>query len=174
MPKNPRVHELAKELGVTNQQVLDLCGDLGIGVKTHSSSVVEAQADRVRRKAKQLGLKAPEGWVEPAKKSSAKKKAEEVATPDVAAVTGPRLVPATSPPPPRPERPAPAADRPAAAAVAPSAPPAPPVERPAPERPAPPAADRPAAAATAPAPADTPSTSDAPGTIRPRMPSAPA
>ena len=79
LPKNPRVHELAKELGLTNQQVLDLCGDLGIGVKTHSSSVVEAQADRVRRKAKQLGLKAPEGWVEPTKKAAAKKGAAKKA-----------------------------------------------------------------------------------------------
>ncbi|WP_414654923.1 translation initiation factor IF-2 N-terminal domain-containing protein, partial [Iamia sp.] len=33
-----RVHELAKELGLTNKEALDLSVDLGIGVKTHSSS----------------------------------------------------------------------------------------------------------------------------------------
>ena len=44
-----RVHELAKELGLTNKEALDLCIALGIGVKSHSSSIEEAQADRVRR-----------------------------------------------------------------------------------------------------------------------------
>ena len=51
-----RVHELAKELGLTNKETLDLSLGLGIGVKTHSSSIEEAQADRVRRKAQREGL----------------------------------------------------------------------------------------------------------------------
>ncbi|HEY6696653.1 MAG TPA: translation initiation factor IF-2 N-terminal domain-containing protein, partial [Acidimicrobiales bacterium] len=51
-----RVHELAKELGLTNKETLDLCEALGIGVKTHSSSIVDPQADRVRRKAQREGL----------------------------------------------------------------------------------------------------------------------
>ncbi|HJR26365.1 MAG TPA: translation initiation factor IF-2 N-terminal domain-containing protein, partial [Acidimicrobiales bacterium] len=42
------MHELAKELGLTNKETLDLCESLGIGVKTHSSSIEDAQADRVR------------------------------------------------------------------------------------------------------------------------------
>ena len=42
MPSNIRVYELARELGIPNQMVLDLCGQLGIGVKSHSSSIVEA------------------------------------------------------------------------------------------------------------------------------------
>ena len=58
MPKNPRVHELAKELGLSNKELLDLCEQLGIGVKSHSSSVQEAQADRVRRKAEVRSLAA--------------------------------------------------------------------------------------------------------------------
>ena len=37
-----RVHELAKELGLTNKECLDLCLRLGIGVKTHSSGIEEA------------------------------------------------------------------------------------------------------------------------------------
>ncbi|MGQ0434707.1 MAG: translation initiation factor IF-2 N-terminal domain-containing protein, partial [Microthrixaceae bacterium] len=38
------MHELAKELGMTNKEALDLCVSLGIGVKTHSSSIEDAQA----------------------------------------------------------------------------------------------------------------------------------
>ena len=64
-----RVHELAKELGLTNKEALDLCIDLGIGVKSHSSSIEDAQADRVRRKAEREGLKRdvqPEAPAKPA------------------------------------------------------------------------------------------------------------
>jgi hypothetical protein len=56
LPSNIRVYELARELGLTNKETLDLCVALGIGVKSHSSSVVEPQADRVRRKAEREGL----------------------------------------------------------------------------------------------------------------------
>ena len=45
MPKNIRVYELARELGMTNAEVLDLCESLGIGVKSYSSGFVQAQAD---------------------------------------------------------------------------------------------------------------------------------
>ena len=51
------VGELARELGLSNKETLDLCSALGIGVKSHSSSIEEAQADRVRRKAEREGLK---------------------------------------------------------------------------------------------------------------------
>src|SRR5579875_3467546 len=57
LPKKIRVYELARELGLTNKEALDLCIDLGIGVKSHSSSIEDAQADRVRRKAEREGLK---------------------------------------------------------------------------------------------------------------------
>src|SRR5205807_4055762 len=84
LPKNPRVHELAKELGLSNKELLDLCEQLGIGVKSHSSSVQEAQADRVRRKADQLGIRREQQPEEPkktaAKKAPAKKKAAAAAT----------------------------------------------------------------------------------------------
>ena len=46
MPKKIRVYELAHELGLTNKEALDLCLSLGMGVKSHSSSVEDAQADR--------------------------------------------------------------------------------------------------------------------------------
>ena len=51
-----RVHQLAKELGLTIQETLDLCAGLGINVKSHSSGVEEAQADRARRKAHREGM----------------------------------------------------------------------------------------------------------------------
>ena len=80
MPKNIRVYELAREMGMTNAEVLDLCISLGVGVKSHSSGMVEAQADRVRRKADREGLRRevqPEEAVEekPAKAKATKVKA---------------------------------------------------------------------------------------------------
>ncbi|MGH9064814.1 MAG: translation initiation factor IF-2 N-terminal domain-containing protein, partial [Acidimicrobiales bacterium] len=59
MAKKIRVYELARELGVSNKEALDLALTLGIGVKSHSSSIEEAQADRVRRKADSLGVRRP-------------------------------------------------------------------------------------------------------------------
>lgn len=56
MAKRIRVYELAKELGLTNKEALDLCVSLGIGVKSHSSSIEDAQADRARRKAEREGM----------------------------------------------------------------------------------------------------------------------
>ncbi|HJM22305.1 MAG TPA: translation initiation factor IF-2 N-terminal domain-containing protein, partial [Acidimicrobiales bacterium] len=78
MPKNPRVYELARELGLTNDETIGLCDALGIGVKSHSSSVQVAQADRVRRKAERDGLvrdEQPPEDEEEQKKAPAKKKA---------------------------------------------------------------------------------------------------
>ena len=54
--KKIRVYELAKEIGIDNKATLDLCISLGIDVKSHSSSIEDAQADRVRNKAKASGL----------------------------------------------------------------------------------------------------------------------
>jgi len=81
---NIRVYELARELGLTNKETLDLSDSLGIGVKSHSSSIVDAQADRVRRKAEREGLIRDEQPPEPkpAKKAAKKstKKAAKKAT----------------------------------------------------------------------------------------------
>ncbi|MEN9504361.1 MAG: translation initiation factor, partial [Actinomycetota bacterium] len=72
-----RVHELAKELGMTNTELLDLCKTMGVEAKNQSSSVIEAQADRLRRRAERDGLTRPEQpeEVKPAKKGAAKKAA---------------------------------------------------------------------------------------------------
>ena len=56
MPAKVRVYELARELDITNKQIIALCESLGIDAKSHSSSLVEAQADRVRKKAESDGL----------------------------------------------------------------------------------------------------------------------
>ncbi len=75
MAKNLRVHELAKELGLTNKEAVDLCLNMGIDIKGHSSSIIEAQADRVRRRAEREGLVRnvqPEE-VKPVKKAAVKK-----------------------------------------------------------------------------------------------------
>jgi translation initiation factor IF-2 len=55
--KNVRVSTLAKELGMSSKEVVDLCNSIGIGASSPSSSMVEAQADRVRRHAEEKGLK---------------------------------------------------------------------------------------------------------------------
>ena len=83
-----RVYELARELGLTNKECLDLCDSLGIGVKSHSSSVEDAQADRVRRKAEKEGLKRdvqPEEPKKAAKKAPARKTTAKKAAPRKAA-----------------------------------------------------------------------------------------
>ena len=59
MAKNMRVHELAKELGMTNGEAVDLALTLGVPVKSHSSSLNEAYADMIRRRAVRDGLTRP-------------------------------------------------------------------------------------------------------------------
>ena len=73
--KKIRVSELAKELGLTNKEALDLSVSMGVPVKAISSTMEEAQADRVRRKAEREGLKrdAQPEEEKPAKKAAAKK-----------------------------------------------------------------------------------------------------
>ncbi|MEY4230868.1 MAG: translation initiation factor, partial [Actinomycetota bacterium] len=110
LAKNMRVHELAKELGMTNTEVLGLCSAMGVEAKSQSSSIIEAQADRLRRRAERDGLTRPEQPEEakPVKKGAAKK-----ATAAKQAVAAPE------------------ASAPAEAPAAPAAPAAPVVEAPA-------------------------------------------
>ena len=80
MAKILRVHELAKELGMSNQETLDLCGKLGVGVKTQSSTIIDQQADRVRARAERDGLKRDVQPEEPKPVKKAAKKAAPKAT----------------------------------------------------------------------------------------------
>src|SRR4051812_50209963 len=122
-----RLHEVAKELGLTNKEALDLALNLGIGAKSHSSSIEEAQADRMRRRAERDGLVRDQQPEEPkpVKKSAAKKagarpsgngaepEAATAAAPAAEAAPAPAAPPAPAPaPPPQPE----VTERPAAAA----------------------------------------------------------
>src|SRR3954469_6214226 len=101
-----RVHELAKELGMTNAEAVDLCQVLGVPVKSHSSSLNEAYSDMVRRRAIRDGLTRPEQPPEPqvetaAKKTTAKKstakKAAAPAEADAATVDVPVDAPVEQP-----------------------------------------------------------------------------
>lgn len=67
---------------MSNQETLDLCGKLGIGVKTQSSTIIEQQADRVRAKAEREGFVREQQPEEPkpvkkAAKKAAPKKADD-------------------------------------------------------------------------------------------------
>ncbi|MDQ3351449.1 MAG: translation initiation factor IF-2 N-terminal domain-containing protein, partial [Actinomycetota bacterium] len=65
------MHELAKELGMTNAELIELSDAMGVGVKSHSSSIIEAQADRIRRRAERDGLTRAEQPEEPKKPAKA-------------------------------------------------------------------------------------------------------
>ncbi len=100
MAKKIRVYELARELGLTNKEALDLSVALGIGVKSHSSSIEDAQADRVRRKAHAEGMVRDVSPEEPApqKRAPTKRAATTKSTeaPESAAeVVAPAAAPAT-------------------------------------------------------------------------------
>ncbi|HEV3133368.1 MAG TPA: translation initiation factor IF-2 [Acidimicrobiia bacterium] len=162
--KKIRVYELARELGVENAVVLDLANELKIGVKSHSSSIDDPSADRVRRLADSKGLRKepvveepeppPPPPPEPEKVPAVEKApapVAEPAEPEVAPAATHRVVrstgglpePAPLPPRPAPARePAPAPgerreEAPAAASDA-AAPPAPPAPRSPSGRPIPP------------------------------------
>ncbi|MGH9164688.1 MAG: translation initiation factor IF-2 N-terminal domain-containing protein, partial [Acidimicrobiales bacterium] len=100
MAKKIRVYELARELGLTNKEALDLCGSLGIGVRSHSSSIEDAQADRARRKADREGLRRDVSPPEPVKGGAARSDAAEPAPPGQR--PAPEVVPGQRPPSPVP------------------------------------------------------------------------
>ncbi len=151
--KKIRIYELARELGVDNHLVVELANELKIGVKSHSSSIDEPSADRVRRLADSRGLKRepePEPTPEPEPATPAVRADEPEPAPD----RGPEP---TSEPAPAPER----VLEPVSALTAEGEEPKPAVVRsthrvvrssPTPPMPAPPAPlERPAAAPPAPA-----------------------
>jgi translation initiation factor IF-2 len=163
--KKIRVYELARELGVENAVVLDLANELKIGVKSHSSSIDDPSADRVRRLADSKGLRRepvaeepepePTPQPEPASMPAAEKggaptpaPAVEPVEPEVPSPPPHRVVRSTGglpEPPPVAPRPAPAREpgerreeAPAAASDTPTAPAAPSAPRSPSGRPIPP------------------------------------
>jgi len=167
--KKIRIHELAKELGMTNAEVLDLCGVLGVAAKGPSSSLAEAYADMVTRRAQRDGLTRDEQPEEakpvkkaPAKKAATKKQAADGADAKPKAAKKAAAKPAAA----KPAEAAPAsADEPAPAVAADA-----PVEAPAESTPEP---EAPAATAEA-VPADDAPDAAAPTTEPDPAPAAPA
>jgi translation initiation factor IF-2 len=165
-----RVHELAKELGLTNKEMLDLALVLGIGVKSHSSGIEEAQADRARRRAERDGLIRE---VQPEEPVVVKGKGKKAATADVQEV---EVVVAEAPAPttaPVAENPVPAAPVAESTATAPTPTPTPTLAPIAAEAPVPaPVAAAAAAPTTHPAPAPVAPAAEASAPVAP--PVAPA
>ncbi|MDQ1424309.1 MAG: translation initiation factor [Acidimicrobiaceae bacterium] len=154
------MHELAKELGLTNKEALDLCVSLGIGVKSHSSSIEEAQADRARRKAEREGLRREVQPEEPkVLKKAAKRTGEADREPE--SVSAPVPVAAVVV---EPVAPSPIAQPEPAPAIVPPAPvvTAPPVVETPPVVVAPPAVTAPPVVETPPPPAPAPVVAPAP------------
>ncbi|MEM1366771.1 MAG: translation initiation factor IF-2 [Cyanobacteria bacterium P01_H01_bin.15] len=54
-----RIYDLSKELNLENKDLLEICDQLGIPVKTHSSSITEGQASQIRNEAKKLVANRP-------------------------------------------------------------------------------------------------------------------
>ena len=74
--KKIRVHELAKELGLTNKELQDLAARMGVDAKSASSSIEDAPAARLRRRAADEGIRRDVQPEDPkAKKAPATKKA---------------------------------------------------------------------------------------------------
>ena len=120
--KKIRVYELARELGVENQVVLELSEELKMGVKSHSSSIDDPSADRIRRLADSRDLRGEPIVDEPKPepKAKAKPKAEPKADAPAPVVEVPASGPITATEPgdaaETPVRPAPAAEPEAPAA----------------------------------------------------------
>ncbi|ORC26323.1 translation initiation factor IF-2 [Rhodococcus qingshengii] len=172
MAGKARVHELAKELGVTSKELLATLKEQGEFVKSASSTVEAPVARRLRESFPSAGgaeTKSEAGAAAPAARPAAKPGAP---SPSAAKPGAPRPGPKpAAPAPAAPAAPAPAAPAaPAAAApAAPSAPvPTPTFNAPKPAQPARPAPAAPAASApAAPAAPVAPSTGAKPGGPRP-------
>jgi translation initiation factor IF-2 len=151
----PRVHEVAKELGLTSKEVLAHLEKIGQPVKSHSSTIEESLADRVKTElsngsetesTKAAPKKAPaKAKKAPAKKSPAKKSEPKAASEEAPEPKSP--APKTEPAPKSPagETKAPPKKASEAPATKPVAKPAPAKAAPAPEvAPAPPVEEAPA------------------------------
>ncbi|HET7482809.1 MAG TPA: translation initiation factor IF-2, partial [Actinomycetota bacterium] len=145
----PRVHELAKELGLTSKEVLAHLDKIGVAVKSHASTVDESVAERVRSELGNGSAPAPAEPKAPAKPAPKKEPAAKPAAkkePKPAPEAEPKAAPKAEP------KAAPKAEPKAASKAAPKpAPKAEPEPAPAPKA-APEPAPEPAAA---PAAADT-------------------
>jgi translation initiation factor IF-2 len=94
---NPRVHEVAKELGLTSKEVLAHLDKIGEGVKSHASTITEDVAARLKADLSGNGAKTPAKKTT-AKKTTAKKTtAAKSVAPTAAPTTGRGTEPAATP-----------------------------------------------------------------------------
>ena len=49
-----RIYELSKELNLDNKELLAICDQLNIAVKSHSSTISESEAERIKTAAEKL------------------------------------------------------------------------------------------------------------------------
>ena len=49
-----RIYELSKELNLENKELLAICDQLNIAVKSHSSTITESDAERIRSQAEKM------------------------------------------------------------------------------------------------------------------------
>jgi translation initiation factor IF-2 len=54
-----RIYELSKELNLDNKELLAICDQLNIAVKSHSSTITESEAERIRSQAEKLAATHP-------------------------------------------------------------------------------------------------------------------
>ncbi|MGN6273248.1 MAG: translation initiation factor IF-2 [Protaetiibacter sp.] len=118
---NPRVHEIAAELGIESNIALEKLKEMGEYVKSASSSIAPPVARRLKQQLEADGVAKPQAAPKPAAKPAPKPAA---AKPAPAPAPAPAAeAPAAPESPAAPEAPsAPAAERPAAPAPAPAAP----------------------------------------------------
>ncbi|GAA1664145.1 translation initiation factor IF-2 [Citricoccus zhacaiensis] len=156
-----RVHELAKELGISSKEALNKLQDMGEFVRSASSTIEPPVVKKLRSAYADAAPKTP------SKPAAAKPAA---ATPAPAAPAAEKPAAPATPAAEKPSAPAaPATAKPAAATPAP-APAAPAAQKPAAPAPAAPAAEKPAAPA---APATPAASTEAPAPAAPASPSAP-
>jgi translation initiation factor IF-2 len=70
MSNKVRVYDLAKELNLETKDILAVCEKLSIAVKSHSSSMAEEEADRIRANTPHRNGDKPEKLAQPDKKSA--------------------------------------------------------------------------------------------------------
>jgi translation initiation factor IF-2 len=141
---NPRVHEVAKELGVTSKEVLAHLEKIGEAVKSHASTISEDVATRVRTDLGDGAKPAPKKTT--AKKTTAKKTTAKTTKTTAKKTTAKPAAKAVEKPAPAP-KPAEAAPKPAPKPAAKVEPPkAEPAPKPAAAAPAPVAVEPPPAA----------------------------
>ena len=49
-----RIYDLSKELNLDNKELLAICDRLNIAVKSHSSTITEGEAERIRQAAEKV------------------------------------------------------------------------------------------------------------------------